>query len=232
MSKIISTKDLYEKACHYGQKTSNWNPKMKPFLFGKKNGVHIFNLDITGNKIADLLNRIAEIISSGKSILFVSTKPHTEEILTKINTQTGMPIVSYKWFGGLLTNFSTMKGRILHMKRLKSEFENNEITRYTKKEQIKFAKKLSKLVRALGGVSEMSKVPSAIFVVDGFRDKIAIAEAKKLNIEVLGIADSNVDPSDYDHFAPMNDDTVQSTDYLLEQVLEVILENQKKSPTN
>jgi small subunit ribosomal protein S2 len=229
----ISPQDLLANACHYGQKKSRWNPKIKPYLFGQKQGVHIFDLNKSAEKLAELLNRIAELSKAGKTILFVSTKPHTQEIFKQLKEETGMPIVSYKWIGGLLTNFSTIKERILYMKRLQKEFETDEIKRYTKKEQSQFAKELEKLETALSGVADMGSKPHAVFVVDGFKDRIAIDEAKHLGIEVLGIADSNVDPDDYNYFVPANDDSMKSLEFILGHVVTAILSNQKakKTPT-
>ena len=224
----ITPQDLMANACHIGQKSSRWNPKMKSFLFAKKDGVHVFDLNKTAEKMAQVLARVAELSKAGKSILFVSTKPHTQDILTQIHEETGMPIVNYKWFGGLLTNFATIKERILYMKRLRNEFESGDIKRYTKKEQSKFAKELEKLEVALGGVANMNRTPDAIFVCDGFRDEIALVEAKKLGVEVLGIADSNADPDLYDNFIPANDDTMKSLEFIFGHVLTAILENKKK----
>lgn len=219
----ISAQDLHNNACFYGQKSKNWHPKMAPYLFGKSQGIHIFDLNIMSEKLAELLNRVSELASKGKSILFVSTKTQTRDILSQIKEETGMPVVSHKWFGGLLTNFETMKGRIAWMKKLREEFETGSISRYTKKEQSKYRKELDKLETALSGVEDMTKTPDAIFVVDGFRDDIAVQEAKKLGAEVLGIADSNVNPDNYSYFVPANDDSMQSISFILGHVVTAFL---------
>lgn len=224
----ITAKDLMTNACHVGQKTSRWNPKMKQYLFAKKDGVHVFDLNKSAEMMAQLLNRVSELAKAGKVILFVSTKPHTQDILTQIHEETGMPIVNYKWFGGLLTNFSTIKDRIQYMKRLQQEFATGDIKRYTKKEQSEFRKELDKLELALGGVADMSRVPDAIFVCDGFLDKIALIEARNLKVEVLGIADSNADPDLYDCFVPANDDAIKSLEFIYGHVLTAINVNMKK----
>jgi len=223
----ITVQDLFDNSCHYGQKASRWHPKMKSFIYCKKKGIHIFDLTQTAKKLAELLNRIETIVNEGNDILFVSTKPHTRDILSQIQKDTGMPVVSYKWLGGLLTNFSTIKERILYMKRLREDFKTKDIERYTKKEQAKFEKELDKLEKSLGGVAEMKKIPKAIFIVDGFKDKIAIKEAKQVNLEILGIADSNVDPSFYDYFVPANDDAIQSLEFILGHIVTTIVKNKK-----
>ncbi len=227
MTATITPQSLFDNACLYGQKSSRWNPKMKKYLCAKKDGIHIFDLNKSAEKLAELLNRVAEVIKSGKTILFVSTKPHTRDILTQIKEETGMPIVSHKWIGGLLTNFSTVKTRILYMKKLKEEFATGNIQRYTKKEQSQFTKELEKLETAFGGVSDMNRLPDAVFVIDGLRDKIALDEAKKIGIEVLGIADSNVDPDFYNYFVPANDDAMKSLEFILGHVVTTMLKNKK-----
>lgn len=223
----ISAQELLENSCVYGQKSSRWNPKMKSYLAAKKNGVHLFDLNKSAEYLAGLLHRVTELAKDGKNILFVSTKPQTRELLKQIKEETSMPIISYKWYGGLLTNFSTIKERISYMKKLQNEFETGDIKRYTKKEQSQFAKELAKLEIALGGVADMMKAPDALFVVDGFRDEIALREARQLGIEVLGIADSNVDPELYDQFVPANDDAMKSLEYILGLVTAAILSAKK-----
>jgi small subunit ribosomal protein S2 len=228
----ITPQDLFTHACQFGQKSSRWNPQMKKYIYGAQNGVHLFDLNQTAEKFAELLTRVSKLSSEKKNILFVSTKPHTQDLLNQIKEETGMPIVSYKWFGGLLTNFNTIKERIVFLKKLRDEFETGDITRYTKKEQSQFRKKLDKLELALGGVADMTKVPDAIFIVDGKRDEIALLEAKQIGIEVLGIADSNVNPELYDYLVPANDDSVKSLEFMLGHVVTAILaanQTQKQS---
>jgi len=227
MVTTISAQNLFEHACHYGQKTSRWNPKMKQFFHGSKKGVHIFDLNQTAEFLAILLNRIEEIVKAKKTILFVSTKPHTQDILQQIKDEADMPIVSYKWVGGLLTNFSNIKENILTMKKLREEFATGAIKRYTKKEQSTIMKKLEKLENLFGGLVNMHRLPDALFVVDGFKDKTALEEAKQLGIEILGIADSNANPDDYNYFVPANDDSRKSLELMLGHILTTILTNKK-----
>ena len=219
----ISSQELIDNACIYGQKSSHWNPKMKPFIAGKIQNTHVIDPNISAEKMAELLNRVSELASKGKNILFVCTKPLAYDFLKQIHVDTGMPVVSYKWFGGLLTNFATIKERIKYMKQLQEEFESGSITRYTKKEQAQFKKELAKLEEALLGVVSMNKLPDAVFVVDGFRDKIAIDEARHIGIEVLGIADTNANPDLYDVFVPANDDSLKSVSFILGHVVTAIL---------
>jgi small subunit ribosomal protein S2 len=224
----ITPQDLIDNACIYGQKSSRWNPKMKKYLAGKRSGVHVFDVNTSAEMLAKLLNRVEELAKSGKTILFVSTKPQTRDLLNQIKDETDMPVISYKWFGGLLTNFSTIKERILYMKKLQNEFETGDIKRYTKKEQSQFSKELVKLETALSGVAQMTRVPDALFVVDGFLDEIALKEARVLGIEVLGVADSNVNPDLFDVFVPANDDSMKSLEFILGHTATAILANKKK----
>ncbi|MCD5383046.1 30S ribosomal protein S2 [Candidatus Gracilibacteria bacterium] len=225
----ISPREMFVNYCHIGHKTSKWNPKMRQYLYGVKNGVHIFDLEQSAEMFVNVLNQVADLASSGKTILFVSTKPQTKTLLSNIAETTGMPIISQKWMGGLLTNFQTIKQRVALMRKLKDQFETGEISKYTKKEQSQFAKDLEKLTKVLGGIEKMNKVPDAIFVVDGKRDEIALTEANKLGIPVLGIMDSNVNSELYQNGVPANDDAIKSLSFILGHVEAAILANKKST---
>jgi len=225
----ISLREMFANSCHIWHKTSKWNPSMKQYLYGVKNWVHIFDLEQSSEMFVNLLNKIEKLSSGWKTILFVSTKPQTIELLENINNTTWMPTVSYKWFWGLLTNFSTIKQRVALMRKLKEQFESWEIEKYTKKEQSKFKKELDKLQIALWGIEKMNSLPDAVFMIDWKRDEIAVLEAKKLWIPVLWIMDSNTDPRNYDFWVPANDDSVKSLQYILWYAEEAIMNN-KKSP--
>jgi len=228
----LSPREMLVNSCHFWHKKSNWNPRIKKYIYWTKNWVHVFDLMKSSNMLADLLNKIWEYASEWKVILFVSTKPQTTDLLSNIHETTWMPIVSHKWFWGLLTNFNTIKQRIALMRSLKEQFESWEIEKYTKKEQTKFKKKLEKLEIALGWLEWMNKLPSAIFVVDWKRDKIAITEANKLWITVFWIMDSNTNPDFYDYWVPANDDSLRSLEYILWFVEESILNNKKEKKIN
>lgn len=225
----ISIREMFVNSCHIWHKTSKWDPNIKKHLYGVKNWVHIFDLEQSAKMLVNLLNEISKISSEWKTILFVSTKPQTIELLKNINETTWMPTVSYKWFWGLLTNFTTIKQRVALMRKLKEQFETWEIEKYTKKERSKLKKELEKLEVALWGIEKMNSKPDAVFIIDWKRDKIAITEARKLWIPVLWIMDSNANPEDYDFWVPANDDSTRSLSYILWYVEEAILNN-KKAP--
>ncbi len=216
----FSLDELAQHAVHFGHKTTRWNPKMKSYLYGSEKGVHVFNLRKTAEGLDALLKEISSLSKEGKTILFVSTKPQTKVLFEEFQQKTGYPIVVNKWIGGLLTNFETIRKRIKKMKTLEEMFETGEIEKYTKKERGMLKKEMGILQDSFGGISELFRLPDALFIVDGKRDKTAILEANRLGIPVVGIADSNVDPDDYSVFVPGNDDAISSLTYILSFVFE------------
>ena len=189
--KDISLKEMLNSAVHFGHKTQKWNPQMKSYLYGKLSGIHIFDLQKTAEEFKKTLEFLHQSVLEGKKILFVGTKQHTTELLKDIAKQTGMPIVTHKWVGGMLTNYSTIKQRIHKLKRLKKDEELGELDKFTKKEQIQIKKEIKKLEDNFGGIMDMFSVPDVVFVVDAYREKTAIKEAQKLKLKVVGICDSN-----------------------------------------
>jgi len=218
----LSVEEMVQNAVHFGHRVKKWNPKMKPYIYGDANGVHLFDLNKTKDHLENLLDVIKKTVEDGKTILFVSTKPQTTEKVAEVAAIHDMPYVTKKWFGGLLTNFDTMKERLRYYKNLKEQQETGEFERYTKKEAVKFEKEIAKLEHALGGIQNMRRVPDMLFVVDGKRDLIAIKEARKLRIPVVGFCDTNCDPDLYTHLVPANDDAVKSLGYLLGKVEETL----------
>ncbi len=227
----ISPREMLVNTCHFWHKQSAWNPKIKKHLYWTKNWVHIFDLAKSAKMLAQMLNKIWEFASEWKTILFVSTKAQTTELLLNIHETTQMPIVSHKWFCWLLTNFQTIKQRIALMRSLKEQFKSWEIEKYTKKEQVKFKKELVKLERALWWLEWTNKMVDAVFVVDWKRDHIALTEANTLWITVFWIMDSNTNPDLYDYWVAANDDSLKSLEYILWLSEEAILNNKngKKS---
>ena len=222
----ISVEEMIQNAVHFGHRSKKWNPKIKPYIYGEVNGVHLFDLNKTKVHLEKLLDYMKHAVEAGKNILFVSTKPQTVEMINRIADIHDFPRVTEKWFGGLLTNFDTMKERIRYFKNLKEQQATGELDKYTKKEKLKFEKEIAKCEVALGGIQNMRRLPDILFVVDGKRDLIAIKEARKLRIQVVGICDSNADPDLYDVFVPGNDDALKSLSYLLGKV-EAILQAAK-----
>lgn len=224
-------KEMLAAAVHFGHQTHKWNPKMKPFLYGVRDGIHIFDLQKTFDMQEAALTFLQKTVEEGKKILFVSTKQQAATLVEGVAKKCNMPHVTYKWIGGLLTNFSTVKKRIKYFLELTEKKENGEFEKYTKKEASKLTKELEKLETAFGGLQGMKKKPHVLFVIDSVRDNIAVKEANKLNIPVVAIADSNADPDEIDYPIPGNDDAVKSLKYFLSKVEDAILnvKSKKKS---
>ncbi len=219
---VVSLRELAENACQFGHKVSRWNPKMAPYLWGKKGGIHVFDLEQTANALARITETAQKLSAEGKVILFVSTKPQTKTILKEIFEKKHFPIVSHKWVGGLLTNFDTVKGRIRRLKDIREMITTGDIEKFPKGEQSKIRKEGAKLEIAFGGIADLFRAPDALFIVDGNRDEIAIREANRLNIPVYGIADSNVNPDGYTDFIPANDDAITALSFLLGKIYDVL----------
>lgn len=220
----VDIKEMLEAAVHFGHKTQKWNPKMKKFIYTTKNGIHIFDLEKTKANLEKALEFIQKLSSSGKTILFVSTKPQSAHLVIEAAEECKMPYVIHKWMGGLLTNFSTIKQRIRYLKNLKDQEKAGDFEKYTKKEASELRKTIEKLESALGGVSSLDSLPDAVFVVDTLRDRIAVNEANKMKIPVIGIVDTNSDPDGVNYAIPGNDDAVKSLTYLIQKVKYGILE--------
>ena len=195
---------------------------MKPFIYGIQNGVHIFDLTKTREKLEEACEKLKDLSKRDKNILFVSTKQFSTHYLEELGQATGQPIVTKKWIPGLLTNWKTISRRIKYYLDLQESFRTGEVEKYTKKEQLQLRKKLAKLDHALSGVSGMTNLPDAVFVVDAVRDVIAVREAKTIGIPVFGICDSNADPDYFTVPIPCNDDAVNSVRIVLETVQEAL----------
>ena len=205
----IDLKLLLEAGVHLGHKTLRWNPKMKQFIFGEKNSIHIIDLTQTVEFLKNALVQVHKTISSGGKILIVSTKKQASEQVSELAKDTGQFYVNYRWLGGMLTNWNTIQNSIKRLKKLNEQL-SKENTGFTKKEILKFAKEKEKLHRSLGGISEMKKTPDLIFIIDTNIESLAVAEAKKLRIPIIAVLDTNSDPSGIDFPIPGNDDARRS----------------------
>lgn len=208
--KIPSEKDLLAAACHFGHPKEKWNPKMKQYLFGVRKGIHIFDLTKTREHLSKACEELAKLQVEGKTILIVSTKQQSIPLIEEMGRVLHQPVVTKKWIPGLMTNWPTVKRRLQYYLDLRRGFQTGELDKYTKKEQTELRKMLTKLDMALSGVSTMTGLPHALFVVDAVRDHVAVLEAKKLNIPVYGICDSNANPDEFAVCIPANDDAVKS----------------------
>ncbi len=222
-------REMLANAVHFGHRSSKWNPKMAPYLHGKRNGVHIFDL----NKTYQGLNAATEFLKAacaqGKIVLFVSTKQQAAEIVKEQAQRSNMPYVIKKWIPGLLTNFKTVRGRVRYMLKLKEDKESGEFEKYTKKEALDFVKTINKLEAALGGVANLERKPDIVFILDVCRDKIAVKEAKKIGATVVAIVDSNASPDGVDYVIPANDDALKSISYLMNAIGNAVYEGSKKA---
>lgn len=195
---------------------------MKPYIFGIRKGIHIFDIENTHEKLGRVCDELRSLQKSGKTILFVSTKMQSLAAIEALSKAVHQPVVTKKWVPGLLTNWTTIKHRIRYYLDLQNSFRTGEIEKYTKKEQTRLRKELAKLDAGLSGVAGMTGLPDAVFVIDAIRDHVAVLEAKKLGIPVYGICDSNADPDNFKIFIPANDDAIQSIKIILSAVQEAI----------
>ncbi len=205
----VNIKQLLEAGVHLGHKTLRWNPKMKKFIFGEKNSIHIIDLTQTVNFLKNALVQVHKCISSGGKILIVSTKKQAAEQVSSLAQETGQYFVNFRWLGGMLTNWNTIQNSIKRMKKLNDQLAKED-TGFTKKEILKFGKERDKLQRSLGGIAEMKKLPDLIFIIDTNIESLAVNEAKRLNIPIIAILDTNSDPTDINFPIPGNDDARRS----------------------
>jgi small subunit ribosomal protein S2 len=215
---IPSEQQLLEAACHFGHRKEKWNPKMAPYLYGVRKGVHIFDLEQTCTHLREVCTALKKLHTEGKVVLFVSTKQQTIPLMEKLATLLGQPMVTKRWIPGLLTNWSTIRRRLKYYLDLQKSFQTGEVEKYTKKEQLMLRKELTKLDAALGGVSKMTNLPDGVFVVDAIRDRVAVLEAAKMKIPLYGICDSNADPDLFTAFIPANDDALKCLTLILDTI--------------
>ncbi len=222
----ISIKELLEAGVHLGHKTLRWNPRMKKFIYGEKNSIHIIDLTQTVVLLKSAMKEVHKCIASGGKILIVSTKKQASETVLKLANETGQFYVNYRWLGGMLTNWKTIQNSIKRLKKLEEDL-SKEDTGFTKKEILKLGKEKDKLKRSLGGISSMNKVPEMIFIIDTNMESLAVKEAIKLKIPIVAILDSNSDPTGINFPIPGNDDARRSIDLYCELLQKTILDAKK-----
>ncbi len=220
----ITMKELLEAGVHFGHQTKRWNPKMKPFIFGARNGIYIIDLQKTVRLFKNAYSFVRDTAQAGESILFVGTKKQAQDSIAEEAQRCNMFYVNQRWLGGMLTNFATVRQSIDRLKRLDSMFADGSIEAYTKKEMLSLEKQREKLEKSLGGIKGMSKLPGAIFVIDPKNESIAVSEAKKLGIPVVSVVDTNCDPDPIDYIIPGNDDAIRAIRLLASKMAEAVLE--------
>jgi small subunit ribosomal protein S2 len=226
---VINMKELLEAGVHFGHQTRRWNPKMKPYIFGARNGIHIIDLQKTVRLFKSTYDFIVRTVSEGYSVLFVGTKKQAHDSIIEESERCGMFYLVHRWLGGTLTNFNTIRRSIARLKELEGMREDGSINRYTKKEILKMEKELFKLNKNLGGIKDMDELPGAIFVVDPKREKIAVREGRKLGIPVIAIADSNCDPDEIDLIIPGNDDAIRAIRLICSKVADACIEGHHRA---
>ena len=222
----VTVREMLEAGLHFGHQTRRWNPKMKPYIYGPRNGIYIVNLDLTKRLFDKACDFITDEVKNGGSVLFVGTKRQAQSIVNEEAKRCGMYYVDHRWLGGMLTNFQTIKNSIERLKSIESMQEDGSINRFPKKEILLMEKERVKLERNVGGIKDMRNVPSVIFVVDPRKESIAINEATKLNIPVVAVTDTNCDPDNVDFVIPGNDDAIRSIRLISNHIAEAVLAGQ------
>tara|TARA_B100000161_G_scaffold252631_1_gene212545 strand:+ start:103 stop:846 length:744 start_codon:yes stop_codon:yes gene_type:complete len=222
----VDIKQLLEAGVHLGHKTLRWNPKMKQYIFGEKNSIHIIDLTQTVDFLKNALIQVHKTISAGGKLLIVSTKKQASEQVSELAKETGQYFVNYRWLGGMLTNWNTIQNSIKRLKKLDDQLSKENLG-FTKKEILKFGKEREKLKRSLGGISEMKKTPDLIFIIDTNIESLAVAEAKKLGIPIIAVLDTNSDPTGIEFPIPGNDDARRSINLYCELLKDTIKDAEK-----
>jgi small subunit ribosomal protein S2 len=217
---VVTMRQLLDSGVHFGHQTRRWNPKMKRFIFTERNGIYIIDLQQTLSYIDRAYEFVRETVAHGGSILFVGTKKQAQEAISQEALRVGMPYVNQRWLGGMLTNFTTVHKRLQRLKELESMEQTGGFQGLTKKEILMLTREKDKLEKTLGGIRDMSKVPSAVWIVDTKKEHIAVGEARKLNIPVVAILDTNCDPDEVDYPIPGNDDAIRSASLLTKVIAE------------
>ncbi|MBM3257708.1 MAG: 30S ribosomal protein S2 [Candidatus Nealsonbacteria bacterium] len=224
----IDVEEMTQAGVHFGHKASKVHPKIKPYLFGARNTVHVFDLEKTAEKLKEALNFIQQLVFEEKILLLVGTKVQMKEIVKETAKECSLPFVSERWLGGTFTNFETIKKRIDYFKDLEEKKVSGELEKYTKKERSMIDKELRDLETKVGGIKELTKIPNAVLVLDMQKDSLAIKEAKRKGVAVIAVVDTNCDPTLVDYPIPANDDAISSIKYILDKVKEVISKQKSK----
>ena len=224
---VISMKQLLEAGVHFGHQTRRWNPKMAKYIFTERNGIYIIDLQKTVRKVDEAYNFVRSVAQSGKAVLFVGTKKQAQEAVKEEATRAGQFYVNERWLGGMLTNYQTIQKRIKRLKELEQMEADGTFDVLTKKEVQSLRHEMGKLEKYLGGIKEMNRLPGALFVVDPRKERIAVAEARKLRIPIVAIVDTNCDPDEIDYVIPGNDDAIRAVRLLTGRMADAVLEGRQ-----
>ena len=226
---VITMKELLEAGVHFGHQTRRWNPKMKPYIFGARNGIYIVDLQKTLRLFKVAYNFVVDVVANGDSVLFVGTKRQAQDTIREEAHRCNMFYVDTRWLGGMLTNFQTIRKTVDRLYALESLLEGGgETAGIVKKELVKFGKEKDKIEKKLGGIKEMDNLPGAVFIIDSRKEKIAVAETKKLGIPSVGLVDTNCDPDDVDYLIPGNDDAIRAIRLFASKIADACLEGKRR----
>ena len=227
MANVISMKQLLEAGVHFGHQTRRWNPKMAEYIFAERNGIYIIDLQKTVKYLETAYNFVRDLSMEGKSILFVGTKKQAQDSVKEEAIRCEMPFVNARWLGGMMTNFTTIKLRIRRLNQLRKMEEDGTFELLPKKEVIKLKLEIEKLEKFLGGIQDMKELPGALFIVDPRKERIAVAEAKKLGIPIVAIVDTNCDPDEIDYVIPGNDDAIRAVKLIASAMASAVIEGRQ-----
>ena len=228
---VVSMKQLLEAGVHFGHQTRRWNPKMAPYIFAERNGIYIIDLQKTVKKLDEAYKFVTDIAAEGGEILFVGTKKQAQDSIREEAIRCGMPFVNARWLGGMLTNFNTIQKRIKRLAQLKAMEADGTFDLLPKKEVIKLNLEREKLEKFMGGITEMKKMPAAMFIVDPRKERIAVLEAKKLGIPIVAIVDTNCDPDEIDYVIPGNDDAIRAVRLIAGAMADAVIEGRQGEQT-
>jgi len=230
----VTMKQLLEAGVHFGHQTRRWNPKMRPYIYGERNGIHIIDLRQTVSQVAEAVDFARDTAAEGGTILFVGTKKQAQGAVAENATRAGQPYVNYRWLGGMLTNFRTIQKRVFYMRELRRMEETGEMENLPKKERLRLRRELTKLEANLGGVAGLNKLPDAVFVIDVNTEATAVKEADRLGLPIIALVDSNSDPDAIDYIVPGNDDAIRAADLIAAAIADAMIEGKeiakKKQP--
>ncbi|WP_418764765.1 30S ribosomal protein S2 [Mailhella sp.] len=225
----VSMKQMLETGVHFGHQTRRWNPKMRPYIFGARNGIHIIDLQQTVKLFRTAYDKIVETVANGGKVLFIGTKRQAQEAVAAEAARAGQPSVTNRWMGGTLTNFVTIQKSIERLKKLEAMFADGSINRYQKKEILSFQRELDKLNLTLGGIKDMDSLPQLVFIIDPHREEIAVKECRKLGIPIVAVTDTNCDPDVIDYIIPGNDDAIRAIKLFVNAMAEACIEGAAQS---
>ncbi|HKF38193.1 MAG TPA: 30S ribosomal protein S2 [Ktedonobacteraceae bacterium] len=228
MANIISMKQLLEAGVHFGHQTRRWNPKMQPFIFMDRNGIHIIDLQQTVTRLNEAYKFVEQLVASGETILFVGTKKQAQEAVAEEAKRSGMYYVNQRWLGGMLTNFQTIQSRIRYLRDLEARRERGEFERLPKKEAQRLQDDITRLERTLGGIKDMRRLPGALFIIDTRKERTAVLEARRLEIPIIALADTNCDPDEMDYPIPANDDAIRAVRLLCTKIADAAVEGRRE----